>query len=418
MTNLYTDFDTDQKKRINDFFTQNIKVSDIKNEVDKIIWRNYDFPENFPDKLNDTVDLIIKHCEKRGLFITSHEVKDLLEKYSLKKNDVDYFIKVLNSLFIDEMTAIIPNNILSLCEGVEDFNFGDAIKCIPSSQIKEQINQIYANEDWWSNSVLKFLPSTNYSFSIKIEKCTKKSAHILAYKYLNIALSLLKIFSSYINTFYEKSHDVTIDGSTLNCSGYSLYNERDLEHNASLPRFHQSRGMICYTDGVRSMSDDLSSSYRILPNTKAELQKLKFNETCNDVFFGNKPIFQEIKRALDFMTRARVESDFNMKFVFLISSLESFIPNKSEKNGVTRKLMQLVSAIIKLNNQDTKKVIRRFNKLRCNIIHSSKNYVSTTEYKLLKDITEEVCFFYIQNSSSHETIESVFESISDKPLAR
>lgn len=261
------------------------------------------------------------------------------------------------------------------------------------------------------------LPSTDYVFCIKIKRCTTNSAPILAYKNLNIALSLLKIFGNYIPTFYEQPHTVTINDSTLHFSGYSLYLERDLEHNASLPRFNQSRGMICYTDGVRSVSDDLSSSYRILPNTTAELQKLKFNETCNDVFFGNKPIFQNIKRALDFMTRARVESDFNMKFVFLISSLESFIPNKSEKKEVTKKLTQLVSAIIKLNNQDTEKVIGRFNDLRCNIIHSRKNYVSTTEYKLLKDITEAVCFFYIQNGSSQETIESVFESISDKPLA-
>ena len=110
---LYTNFDTNQKKRINDFFTQNIKVSDIKNEVGKIIGQDYDFPESYSDKLNGALALIIKHCEKRGLFITSHELIDLLKKYS-RKNDLDNFIKELNNLFIDEMTVIIPNNILSL----------------------------------------------------------------------------------------------------------------------------------------------------------------------------------------------------------------------------------------------------------------------------------------------------------------
>lgn len=138
MKNQYIKFDTSQKKSINKFFAQYI-ISDIKNSVGEIIGQNYEFSENV---LCSTLDLVIRHCKKKAVFITSYEVKDLL-----KKSNKDSFVENLNDLFKDELTVIIPNNILFLSKGVEDFNFGDAIKCLPSSQIKEQINQVYANED-------------------------------------------------------------------------------------------------------------------------------------------------------------------------------------------------------------------------------------------------------------------------------
>ena len=417
MKDQYIKLDKNQRKIINRFFDQDITISNIKDSLGKIVGQNLEFPESYSNLLNSALDLIIRYCEKQGLFITSEEIKDLLKKWFIKneKNQIktQKFIEELESFFKDELTVIIPNNILFLCEDVGNFYFGDAIKCVHTSQIKEEIKQIYANKEWWSNSILELLPSTNYSFSVQIkQRSTKKYADILAYKNLNIALSLLKIFSSYINTFYEKPYDVNINDLTLNCSGWSLYNERDLEHNALLPRrFGQFCGMIYYRDGIMPVSDDLSS-YRILPDTTAELEKLGFNKICNDIFFSNKPIFQEIRRALDFMTKARIERDYNMKFVFLISSIESFVPNKKEEKDVTKKIKQLVAAIIKFSNKrNTEEVIGRFNDLRCDIIHSNKNYVSTTEYKLLKDMSEDICFFYIQKSNSHDSIESVFQEI-------
>ena len=96
------------------------------------------------------------------------------------------------------------------------------------------------------------------------------------------------------------------------------------------------------------VSDDLSS-YRILPDTTAELEKLGFNKICSDIFFSNKPIFQEIRRALDFMTKARIERDYNMKFVFLISSIESFVPNKKEEKDITKKIKLTLSQSPHLN---------------------------------------------------------------------
>lgn len=418
MKDQYIKLDKNQRKIINRFFDQDITISNIKDSLGKIVGQNLEFPESYSNLLNSALDLIIRYCEKQGLFITSEEIKDLLKKWFIKneKNQIktQKFIEELESFFKDELTVIIPNNILFLCEDVGNFYFGDAIKCVHTSQIKEEIKQIYANKEWWSNSILELLPSTNYSFSVQIkQRSTKKYADILAYKNLNIALSLLKIFSSYINTFYEKPYDVNINDLTLNCSGWSLYNERDLEHNALLPRrFGQFCGMIYYRDGIMPVSDDLSS-YRILPDTTAELEKLGFNKICNDIFFSNKPIFQEIRRALDFMTRARIETDYNMKLVFFICSLESFVPNKNNKRKIVEKLEMITSAIIKFNNslRNTEKVIKRFIELRSCIIHSSKNYVSTAEYKLLKDITEYICFFYIQKSNSHDSIESVFQEI-------
>jgi len=420
MKDQYIKLDKNQREIINHFFDQDIKISNIKDSLGKIIGQNHESPESYSNLLNSALDLIIRYCEKQGLFITSDETKDLLKKWSIKneKNHIktQKFIKELESFFKDELTVIIPNNILFLYEDVRNFYFGDAIKCVQTSQIKKEIKQIYANEEWWSNSILKLLPSTNYSFSVQIkQRSTKKYADILAYKNLNIALSLLKIFSSYINTFYEKPYDVNINDLTLNCSGWSLYNERDFEHNALLPRrLGQFCGMIYYRDGIIPVSDDLSS-YRILPDTTAELEKLGFNKICNDIFFSNKPIFQEIRRALDFMTKARIERDYNMKFVFLISSIESFVPNKKEEKDITKKIKQLVAAIIKFNNKrNTEEVIGKFNDLRCDIIHSNKNYVSTTEYKLLNDMTEDICFFYIQKSNSHDSIEAVFQEIIGK----
>ena len=296
-----------------------------------------------------------------------------------------------------------------LCEDVENFNFGNAIKCLPSSQIKEQINQIYANKEWL-NSALKFLPSTNYSFSIKIEKCTKKSAHILAYKYLNIALSLLKIFSSYINTFYEKSHDVTINGSTLNFPGYSLYKERDLEHNAFLPRLKQLHGMIYYGDVVISITDNLSSLFQILPDTTENLQKLKFNEFCDKIFSNKKAIFQNIRKALDFMTKARVENDYSMKFVFFMCSIEAFLPDTTNEKG--KQIELIASHVIKLtNHREIDKVIKKFYDIRSMVIHSARSNFSTTEHKLLQNITEAICYFYIQKSCSYKNVKSIYDEI-------
>jgi hypothetical protein len=389
MTTHYINFDNNQKKLIRNFLNYPIKKSDIKDNEGRVIGAEYG---DWPTSKLLTVDLIIHHCEKQRVFITSNEVIKLLEKYCVEKKGVDLFIKTLDDLFTKEMTVIIPNNILFLDKDVIYFNFGDAITCIRSSKIKEHIEQIYANKSWL-NVALEGLPSTESSFIVKIKRCTTDSAHIMAKKTLNIALSLLKIFSR-----YKQLHFV--------------YQDRDLEHNAFLPKFNQNPGIICFRNGgVSIINNDLSSSYKILPNTAAELQQDDFNRICNNIFFGDKPIFQEIKRALDFMTRARIESEDNMKMVFLIFALESFVPKKQKNTGVLQKLQQLVSAIIEFEDQHTKKVIERFYSLRSNIIHSNKNYVSTTDYNLLKRITEDICFFYIQDSCAYSTIDEVFNSI-------
>ena len=94
MKDQYIKLDKNQREIINRFFDQDIKISNIKDSLGKIIGQNHEFPKSYPDLLS-TLDLIIKYCEKQGLFITSDEIKNLLKKWSIK-NEKDHFFKHRN----------------------------------------------------------------------------------------------------------------------------------------------------------------------------------------------------------------------------------------------------------------------------------------------------------------------------------
>ncbi|MEA0971609.1 hypothetical protein Megvenef_01593 [Candidatus Megaera venefica] len=164
-----------------------------------------------------------------------------------------------------------------------------------------------------------------------------------------------------------------------------------------------------------SITDNLSSSFQILADTTENLQKLEFNEFCDKIFSNKKAIFQNIRKALDFMTKARVENDYSMKFVFFMCSIEALLPDT--KNEKEKKIKLIASHVITLTNhreinkEEIDKVITKFYDIRSMVIHSARSNFPTTEHKLLQNITEAICYFYIQKSCSYKNVKSIYDAI-------
>ena len=70
MKDQYIKLDKNQREIINRFFDQAITISNIKDSLGKIVGQNLELPESYSNLLNSALDLIIRYCEKQGLFIT------------------------------------------------------------------------------------------------------------------------------------------------------------------------------------------------------------------------------------------------------------------------------------------------------------------------------------------------------------
>lgn len=392
-------FDRNQKEEISKFLTfldKNARINIIKDSKGKIIGKDYNIPEIYSDKLDNILDLIIKHCEKQQVSISPDEVKELINDflYNSKESNINHFTANLNKLIKDELTIIIPNYTLSFYKGdTEGLNFGDTIKCIPSLQMNKEITKIYANEEHL-DSVSKYLPTTDYFFCIKVKLCTTDYASILARKNLDAALSLLEIFVDKISSLHP------------------LRIERIFNRDALTPKSDQVY-VVINKEGITVPSNHPGSSlsYFISPDIAEELEKLEFNSICNDIFLSTKILCQNIKRALYFMAKARIERDYDIRFVFLICALEAFLPKAKSSNNIKEKIKILVSSLGTVNNRDTISIINKFYDVRSYIIHSARNNTHTVEYELLKSMTKGVCAYYIKRIDTYEDTDSIFNAL-------
>jgi len=348
-------------------------------------------------ELSNYQDDSIKALRKKysSSIISDVEIRTLLYKkaaaqYYDNKDKTDEILQSLASFTNTNIEFIAPNHAIRLV-GVSNFEIGP-VKCKLSKDLQSSYPYLFNNEQLVideeksgliiADKALEFHISSQ-CFVISL-KCSPKRAENLAQWYIDIALSLLRL--------YQFKHK-----STFGLFPYIGH----LDPLAFQKREGVSPFITVENGKPKGYSMTNHPIYEIHQKTVNLLAQDNFSQTCNAIFDAKKDTTAEcLQRALGWMTKARQSTDLATKFLFFFTALEALL---TFSNGapVTDTIARNTATIIGeiearyLIYNDIKKLYD----VRSSLVHhGDRNDVSETDCDKLQYYTEITCWKILDNA--------------------
>lgn len=407
-------------------YASNIAVSDtlaIKKLLDSKIPYNMVNGIFFPidDKYKELQLSCLKAIYKKDGYnhsaISEDEIKQLLrtmaaKQYIDEQDQTNGFIKELESFMTTEVIYIVPNYALILTDGITSFQIG-LVKCVMTESIKSDYEKnvrninILINENKVGHQVINSQPAfalPAQCFCINL-KCSPKRANNMAQWYVDIAISLFRLYAFKCKTDY--GHFPRIG---------------ELDPLAFEARNGNDSALTIFPTEKKSSYGTYSSYlvYEINQETIKQFFASNFKEVCSKIFLAKSDfVCERLQRTLGWMTKARSSHDLSMRFLFFFTALEALLTPQGTNTQITDTIARNVATIIA--DIDTRFTI--YNKVkglydvRSRLVHSGSREVAESDCDQLQYYTELVCLEII-NSSIDKDIKTFHTELKEAGFGR
>lgn len=379
--------------------------------------------------VNECTQLIGMKCRN---LIPRKVIKKLLLKhaelqYDTKEPQIDNIEKNLNDSIKQNLICVIPNDVLRFSPNVEQFHFGDTIKCIKSEMLQSQYlgyrkQSVEIIID--PNAMLHhdhIALRTNTCFCVHVHEAHLEIARDVACWRIDAAISLLRLYSKYKLAPCEDIIDRTVLGEPEHVAYYSS----------------------CYNNVLTILPDEEKeifstypnnrSYYIIRPDTQDRLNQTSFATTCDKILDPNstKEFCQRLYKALGWMTKARVADNIAIKFLYFFTSIEALLTPKKRSttctkdnqckyyDATTSTIAAYFAMTITSSIESSKALYCKIKKLynsRSDLVHSgSYDELLDTKCDELQYYVELLCITFLNIGSQNEwDYEKIIEDLDEK----
>jgi hypothetical protein len=327
--------------------------------------------------------------------ISDEEIQTLLYKNAAaqfydNKDKSDEVLKSLAALTDTNIKFIAPNHAIRLI-GLSNFDIGP-VKCQLSKDLVSDYPHLFSNQklvideekrgNVITDKTIKFhLSSQCFIISLK---CSPKKAENLAQWYIDIALSLLRLY-----LFKHKS--------TYGFFPYVGYLD---------PLPFQKREMNSHfikIENGKSTGYGMTNhpAYELHQQTANLLAQDNFFQACTAIFEAKENTTTErLQRALGWMTKARQSTDLATKFLFFFTALEALLTFNNDApvtDTIARNSATIIGEIE--SRHLIYKELKKLYKLRSSLVHhGDRRDVSETDCDKLQVYTEMMCWKILDNA--------------------